>query len=247
MPTTRAARAAAARAARCLTSVLPADVLGLVLYQLPLAHDIALAGLTCRALRDAAKLALKLRPYSGEVVTLAGHTTGHLYSVVALGPTVTSSPAPLTRPSRSGATACVRTIQAHDQFIWSVARCRTGASSPAPSTAPRSCGNPTARSSAPSRSGKSYCASQRCPTACTLRSAWLQNGETWRGPAVPRRRHARPHLQGALRRGVGGSGDARRPAHHQRLGGRFRQGVERRQQEPCEHLRRAHSQRILTR
>ena len=38
MPTTRAARRAAAE--RRLLE-LPADVLGLVLYQLPLAHDIA--------------------------------------------------------------------------------------------------------------------------------------------------------------------------------------------------------------
>ena len=71
MPTTRAARRAAAE--RRLLE-LPADVLGLVLYQLPLAHDIARTGLTCRTLSDAAKIALKLRPFSSEVVTLAGHT-----------------------------------------------------------------------------------------------------------------------------------------------------------------------------
>ena len=63
------------RTARCLTEVLPADALGLVLYQLPLAHDIAAVAPTCHALCDAAKLALKLRPFSGEVVTLAGHTS----------------------------------------------------------------------------------------------------------------------------------------------------------------------------
>ena len=66
MPTTRAAR----RSALCLTEVLPADVLGLVLYYVPLAHDIAQTGLTCRALCDAARLALKARPFSGDVVTL---------------------------------------------------------------------------------------------------------------------------------------------------------------------------------
>ena len=33
---------------------LPADVLGLVLYQLPLAHDIAATALTCHTLHDAA-------------------------------------------------------------------------------------------------------------------------------------------------------------------------------------------------
>ena len=66
--------AGGARAARCLTEVLPADALGLVLYQLPLAHDIAAVAPTCHALCDAARAA-KLRPVSGEVVTLAGHTS----------------------------------------------------------------------------------------------------------------------------------------------------------------------------
>ena len=80
MPTTRAARAAAARAARCLTEALPVDALGLVLYQLPLAHDIAAVAPTCHVLDDAAKLALKLRPFSGEVVTLGGHA----YAVMAV-------------------------------------------------------------------------------------------------------------------------------------------------------------------
>ena len=70
MPTTRAARAAAQRAARCLTEVLPADALGLVLYQLPLAHDIAAVAPTCHVLCDAVKLTMKLRPFSGKVVTL---------------------------------------------------------------------------------------------------------------------------------------------------------------------------------
>ena len=69
MPTTRAAR----RAARCLTEVLPADALGLVLYQLQLAHDIAAVAPTCHQFCDAAKLAHKLRPFSSEVVTLNGH------------------------------------------------------------------------------------------------------------------------------------------------------------------------------
>ena len=68
MPTTRAAR----RAARCLTEVLPADALGLVLYQLPLAHDIAAVAPTCHALCDAAKIASKARPFSSKVVTLLG-------------------------------------------------------------------------------------------------------------------------------------------------------------------------------
>ena len=72
MPTTRATRAAARAAARLLIE-LPPDALALILYQLLFAHDIAAVAPTCRALCDAAKLALKLRPFSGEVVTLAGH------------------------------------------------------------------------------------------------------------------------------------------------------------------------------
>ena len=80
MPTTRAARAAARAAARCLTEVLPADALGLVLYQLPLAHDIARTGLTCHAPCDAAKLARKARPFSPEVVTLT--VNGPVHAVV---------------------------------------------------------------------------------------------------------------------------------------------------------------------
>ena len=70
MPTTRAARRAAAE--RQFLE-LPTDVLSLVLYQLPLAHDIAAVAPTCHALSDAAKLAAKARPFSGEVVTLDGH------------------------------------------------------------------------------------------------------------------------------------------------------------------------------
>ena len=84
MPTTRSRRAAAraaARAAERRLIELPADVLSLVLYQLPLAHDIALTGLTCPALCDAAKLALKARPFSTEVVALAGPLAGHTDTV----------------------------------------------------------------------------------------------------------------------------------------------------------------------
>ena len=77
MPTTRAARRAAASAAKreaneqaSLLCRLPLDVQASILYQLPLAHDIAAVAPTCHALCDAAKLATKARPFSGEVVTL---------------------------------------------------------------------------------------------------------------------------------------------------------------------------------
>ena len=85
MPTTRAARELADLSLdeRGLIK-LPADVLGLVLYQLRLAHDIAAVAPTCHVLCDAAKLALKARPFSSEVLTLAGH--GNTVFSVAAAP-----------------------------------------------------------------------------------------------------------------------------------------------------------------
>ena len=78
MPTTRAARRAAAYVAvreaneqASFLCHLPLEVQASILFWLPLAHDIALAGLTCHSLRDAAKLALKARPFSSEVVRLS--------------------------------------------------------------------------------------------------------------------------------------------------------------------------------
>ena len=112
MPTTRAPRAAARAAARCLTEVLPADALGLVLYQLPLAHDIAAVAPTCHQFCDAAKLAQKLRPFSGEVVTLVGHTAFVRSVAVTLdGRVVTGSDDRTIKWWRDE--ACERTIQHH--------------------------------------------------------------------------------------------------------------------------------------
>jgi hypothetical protein len=98
MPTTRAER---------LLLELPADMLGLVLYQLPLAHDIAAVAPTCHVLCDAAKLALKLRPFSGEVVTLAGHTR-RVRSVAATpdGRVITGSYDNTVKVWRDGACEC---------------------------------------------------------------------------------------------------------------------------------------------
>ena len=49
---------------------LPEDMLGCVLYSLPLAHDIAATALTCRTFHASAKLVQKLRPFTGKIVTL---------------------------------------------------------------------------------------------------------------------------------------------------------------------------------
>ena len=113
MPTTRAARAAS-RAARCLTEVLPADALALVLYQLTLAHDIAAVAPTCHALCDAAKLARKLRPFSGKVVTLSRARDAYLESCTSVaaapdGRIITGSNNAAVTMWRDG--ACVWTIQ----------------------------------------------------------------------------------------------------------------------------------------
>ena len=105
MPTTRAAR----RAARCLTEVLSADALSLVLYQLELAHDIAAMAPTCHVLCDAAKLAAKLRPFSKEVVTLAGHTDAvNCVSAAPDGRIITGADDRTAKVWRVG--ACERTI-----------------------------------------------------------------------------------------------------------------------------------------
>jgi WD40 repeat protein len=120
MPTTRSRRAAARRAARCLTEVLPADALSLVLYQLPLAHDIAAVAPTCHVLCDAAKLARKLRPFSGEVVTLIGHTE-EVNSVAAVpdGRVITGGFDKIVKVWRNGASE--RTIRAHTNWVRAVA------------------------------------------------------------------------------------------------------------------------------
>ena len=127
MPTTRAARRAAAGAAAreanekaSLLCRLPPDALGFVLYQLPLAHDIAAVAPTCHALSDAAKLAAKARPFSGEFVTLTGHS-GRVRGVTALpdGRIITGAYDNTCKVWRDG--ACVRTIHAHTKDIECVA------------------------------------------------------------------------------------------------------------------------------
>jgi len=87
---------------------LSLDEIARILFFLPLAHDIALAGMSCRSLRDAARLALKARPFSSEVVTLTGHTSA-VWSVAAVpdGRIITGS-YDTVRVWREG--ACERTI-----------------------------------------------------------------------------------------------------------------------------------------
>ena len=118
MPTTR--RAALRAAAERQFLELPADVLGLVLYQLALAHEIAAVAPTCHALCAAAKLALKARRFSGEVVTLAGHDDDIMGVAAALdGRILTAAINRTVKVWRDG--ACERTIRAHNNEIMAVA------------------------------------------------------------------------------------------------------------------------------
>ena len=57
-----------------LLTDLPADVVQHILVRLTLAHHIARTAPTCHVVSVAARNAIKVRQFSGEVVTLAGHT-----------------------------------------------------------------------------------------------------------------------------------------------------------------------------
>ena len=64
------------------------DELACVLHHLPLAHDIAVVASTCRGLRDAARLAMAVRPYSGRIATLTTFSPGpdQVLRTVTAGP-----------------------------------------------------------------------------------------------------------------------------------------------------------------
>ena len=110
----------AARAAARELLDLPTDALGLVLYQLTLAHDIAAVAPTCHQLCDAAKIAMKARPFSSEVVTLAGHTQPVVGVAAATdGRVITGAWDSSLKIWRDG--VCERTIQAHINDVNAVA------------------------------------------------------------------------------------------------------------------------------
>ena len=103
-----------------LLTDLPADALGHVLYRLPTAFQIGGAASVNHAFCDASRLALKARPYSGEVVTLAGTPIG--CAAWRRRPTAASSPArddTTVKVWLNG--ACERTIEAHTDDVRGVA------------------------------------------------------------------------------------------------------------------------------
>ena len=105
---------------------LPNDMLAMTLYQLPLAHDIAASALTCHALHAAAKETQKLRPFTGQVVTLkttecnVGHKAE--LNAVAAGPggvLVTGADKGIVNVWRDDKR--VATIEGHDAHVIAVA------------------------------------------------------------------------------------------------------------------------------
>ena len=123
---TRRMRRAEARAAERHLLELPADILGLVLFHLPLAHDIAATALTCHAFHDAAKIVQKLRPFTGKIRTLVTPkgNVGHKAELncVAAAPgnrIITGADKGIVHVWRDN--KCVTTHEAHDAHVIAVA------------------------------------------------------------------------------------------------------------------------------
>ena len=189
------------RASRGDARQTPCGVLGLVLYQLTLAHDIAAVAPTCHALCDAAKLALKLRPFSSEVVTLAGHTDRFLCVAAAPdGRVITGAADSPVKVWRDG--ACERTIRdAHDGHE---AGCQPVAVLPGGARFVSGSDDGTAKlwtlDGALERTFEADSVHRALRRGAARRRALGRHGRprlaSGGGPAVPRRRDARPHLRG---------------------------------------------------
>jgi WD40 repeat protein len=111
MPTTPAARQ---------LPELPAEVWQHIASYFRLAYHIGRAAPTCKVVSVAARNAIKVRRFSGEVVTLAGHTSA-VWCVAAApdGSVITGSYDETVKVWRDG--ACVRTFQAHAGSVKAVA------------------------------------------------------------------------------------------------------------------------------
>ena len=136
-----------------LLADLPADVVQHILGRLTLAHHIARIAPTCKVVSVAARNAMKVRKFSGEVVTLVGH---NVMSVAAApdGRIVTGSSYKTLKVWRNG--ACERTIQAHIHEVTALAVLPGGARFVSAATAPppRSCGRSTALATGRPRAGR---------------------------------------------------------------------------------------------
>ena len=104
-----------------LLTDLPADVVQHIVVRFTLAHHIARIAPTSHVISVAARNAIKVRKFSSEVVTLAGHTAGVVRGGgVGAGRVITGSRDETVKVWRDG--VCERTIQ--------VASSRCGASPP---------------------------------------------------------------------------------------------------------------------
>ena len=110
----------------CRLLQLPADVLGHILYLLPIAQDIGAASLTSGLLRAAARRAFTFRPYSGAAVTYrvpkgAPGENAELNCVAAApdGALVTGADGGAVHVWRNGGCAC--TLEGHHAHVIAVA------------------------------------------------------------------------------------------------------------------------------
>ena len=88
---------------------LPAELLEHIVLFIQLAHHIARTAPTCRVISVAVRNAFKVRPFSGKVVTLAGHRAGIETAVAPDGRIITGSPHGSIKLWREG--TCVRTLR----------------------------------------------------------------------------------------------------------------------------------------
>ena len=150
------------------------------------------------ALDNAAKLARQVRPFSGEVVALAGHATLPLDQVTASRRPPDGRVIPARTTDRQGV---ARRRPAHHRRACSAALGRAVAVLPGGARfvsgsydcTAEVCGRSTAPSSAPSRWAFTV---PRRGAARRRALRPMDVGDRRRGAAVPRRRHARPHLRG---------------------------------------------------
>ena len=121
MPPRRASRTpvAAAEAAEWHLLKLPIDVLAIVLFHLPLAHDIARAASACRLFRDAAKRAFERRPFSNKIRTIIQVEKDHEAALrsfsVLVGVLSKAQPDPVIV---AGGESCVHWIGAKGRTSW---------------------------------------------------------------------------------------------------------------------------------
>ena len=110
-----------------LLADLPADVVQHILVRLTLAHHIARIAPTCKVVSVAARNAIKVRQFSSEVVTLAGHQTGEsdaeaevtCVAAAVDGRVITASDDNSVMFWRDG--VCERTIVAHASGVYGLA------------------------------------------------------------------------------------------------------------------------------